>query len=98
MFITIKGLISISCGTYGFMNINPFLKNQLWLQVNVDGLPTLILIHIYGLLFYVFFFIYFLYVLADEHVLSCANITNEIELQGELNGCVGSQQNWEGGD
>lgn len=27
----------------------------------------------------------------DKHFLSCANITNEIELPGELNGCVGSE-------
>lgn len=27
----------------------------------------------------------------DKHFLSCANITNEIELRGELNGCIGSE-------
>lgn len=64
MFITAKGLTSSSCGTYGFMNMNSFVAKLILAVSKYDGLPTLILAHIYGLLFYVFPFISYIHVLA----------------------------------
>lgn len=82
MFITAKGLIFSSRGTYGFMNMSPLLRNQLWLS-KFDSLPTLILIHIYGLVVSCSFNLFPIYMLwQDKDFLPRANIADEIELQG----------------